>query len=235
MVVTGAQLGGDLAQANWTAVDRYIRGLLVPEDPILDAALETSRAAELPPINVSPTQGKLLHLLARIQGARRILELGTLGGYSTIWLARALPADGRLITLEANAKHAEVARENIARAGLARLVEVRLGSALDSLKQMIASGCAPFDFIFIDADKSGYPDYLTWTLKLSRPGAMIIADNVVRNAKVLDPSSDDPDVQGIRRFNELLAAEHRLSATTIQTVGSKGYDGFALAMVEVST
>ncbi len=235
MVVTGAQQGGDLAQANWTAVDRYIRGLLVPEDPILDAALETSRAAELPPINVSPTQGKLLHLLARIQGARRILELGTLGGYSTIWLARALPADGRLITLEANAKHAEVARENIARAGLARLVEVRLGSALDSLKQMIASGCAPFDFIFIDADKSGYPDYLTWTLKLSRPGAMIIADNVVRNAKVLDPSSDDPDVQGIRRFNELLAAEHRLSATTIQTVGSKGYDGFALAMVEVST
>jgi predicted O-methyltransferase YrrM len=235
MVVTGAQQGGDLAQANWTAVDRYIRGLLVPEDPILDAALETSRAAELPPINVSPTQGKLLHLLARIQGARRILELGTLGGYSTIWLARALPAEGRLITLEANAKHAEVARENIARAGLARLVEVRLGSALDSLKQMIASGCAPFDFIFIDADKSGYPDYLTWTLKLSRPGAMIIADNVVRNAKVLDPSSDDPDVQGIRRFNELLAAEHRLSATTIQTVGSKGYDGFALAMVEVST
>ncbi len=235
MVVTGAQQGSDLAQANWTAVDRYIRGLLVPEDPILDAALETSRAAELPPINVSPTQGKLLHLLARIQGARRILELGTLGGYSTIWLARALPADGRLITLEANAKHAEVARENIARAGLARLVEVRLGSALDSLKQMIASGCAPFDFIFIDADKSGYPDYLTWTLKLSRPGAMIIADNVVRNAKVLDPSSDDPDVQGIRRFNELLAAEHRLSATTIQTVGSKGYDGFTLAMVEVST
>jgi predicted O-methyltransferase YrrM len=235
MVVTGAQQGGDLAQANWTAVDRYIRGLLVPEDPILDAALETSRAAELPAINVSPTQGKLLHLLARIQGARRILELGTLGGYSTIWLARALPAEGRLITLEANAKHAEVARENIARAGLARLVDVRLGSALDSLKQMIASGCAPFDFIFIDADKSGYPDYLTWTLKLSRPGAMIIADNVVRNAKVLDPSSDDPDVQGIRRFNELLAAEHRLSATTIQTVGSKGYDGFTLAMVEVST
>jgi predicted O-methyltransferase YrrM len=235
VVATGAQQGGDLGQANWTAVDRYIGGLLVREDPILDAALETSRAAELPPINVSPTQGKLLHLLARIQGARRILELGTLGGYSTIWLARALPADGRLITLEANAKHAEVARANIARAGLASLVEVRLGSALDSLKQMIASGCAPFDFIFIDADKSGYPDYLTWTLKLSRPGTMIIADNVVRNARVLDPSSDDPDVEGIRRFNELLAAEHRLSATTIQTVGSKGYDGFALAMVEAST
>jgi len=236
VMATGAQQGDDLAQANWTAVDRYIAGLLLPEDPILDAALDASRAAELPLINVSPTQGKLLHLLARIQRARRILELGTLGGYSTIWLARALPADGRLITLEANPKHAEVARENIVRSGLANLVEVRLGSALDSLKQMVASGCAPFDFIFLDADKSGYPDYLTWTLKLSRPGTMIIADNVVRNAKVLDPSSDDPDVQGIRRFNELLAAERRLSATTIQTVGRKGYDGFALAMVvEVST
>jgi predicted O-methyltransferase YrrM len=233
-MATGAQQGDDLAQANWTAVDRYITSLLLPVDPILDAALEASRAAELPPIQVSPTQGKLLHLLARMQGARRILELGTLGGYSTIWLARALPADGRLISLEADAKHAEVARTNIARAGLADLVEVRLGSALESLKQMVVAGVAPFDFIFIDADKPGYPDYLTWTVKLSRPGTMIIADNVVRNASVLDPSSDDPNVQGIRRFNEVLAAERRLAATTIQTVGSKGYDGFALAIVEAS-
>jgi predicted O-methyltransferase YrrM len=230
-MANGVQQIDDLARENWTAVDRYITDLLIPRDAILDAALESSRAAELPPINVSPTQGKLLHILARAQGARRILELGTLGGYSTIWLARALPQGGRLVTLEANPKHAEVARQNIARSGLTQLVELRLGSALDSLKQMVAAGDAPFDFIFIDADKPGYPDYLIWTLKLSRPGTMIIADNVVRNAKVINSSSDDPNVQGIRRFNEVLATEPRLTATTIQTVGSKGYDGFTLALV----
>lgn len=230
-MATGAQQADDVAQPNWTAVDRYINDLLIPPDPALDATLEASRAADLPPINVSPAQGKLLHILARIQGARRILELGTLGGYSTIWLARALPDGGRLVTLEASPKHAEVARKNIARAGLANVVELRLGPALDSLKQMAAERIAPFDFIFIDADKPGYPDYLTWTLKLSRPGTLILADNVVRNGKVIDPSSVDPMVQGIRRFNQVLVSERRLTATTIQTVGSKGYDGFTLAVV----
>ena len=231
-MATGAQQADDVAQPNWTAVDRYINDLLIPPDPALDAALEASRAADLPPINVSPAQGKLLHILARIQGARRILELGTLGGYSTIWLARALPDGGRLITLEASPKHAEVAQKNIARAGLANVVELRLGPALDSLKQLDAERVAPFDFIFIDADKPGYPDYLTWTLKLSRPGTLILADNVVRSGKVIDPSSDDPMAQGIRRFNQVLVSERRLTATTIQTVGSKGYDGFTLAVVE---
>ncbi|HEX6503029.1 MAG TPA: O-methyltransferase [Terriglobales bacterium] len=231
-MATGTQQADDVAQPNWTAVDRYINDLLIPPDAALDAALEASRAADLPPINVSPAQGKLLHILVRIQGARRILEIGTLGGYSTIWLARALPDGGRLITLEASPKHAEVARKNIARAGLANVVDLRLGPALDSLKQMAAERVAPFDFIFIDADKPGYPDYLTWTLKLSRPGTLILADNVVRNGKVIDPSNDDPMVQGIRRFNQVLVSERRLTATTIQTVGSKGYDGFTLAIVE---
>ena len=180
---------------------------------------------------MSPTQGKLLHILARVQKAKRILELGTLGGYSTIWLARALPKGGQLVTLEASAKHAEVARANIARAGLANVVEVRLGPALDSLKQMVAERTESFDFVFIDADKPGYADYLTWTLKLSHPGTLIVADNVVRDGKVADPASDDPNAQAIRRFNEVLAAEKRLIATTIQTVGSKGYDGFTLALV----
>ncbi len=230
-MATSTKQSEDLIQECWSAVDHYISDLLLPPDASLDAALEASRAAELPSIHVSPPQGKMLYILARIQGARRILELGTLGGYSTIWLARALPPDGHLITLEANPKHAEVARANITRAGLARVVELRLGSGLDSLKQMAATGVAPFDFIFIDADKPGYPDYLTWTLKLSRPGTLIVADNVVRKGKVVDAKSDDANVQGIRRFNELLATEPRLAATTIQTVGSKGYDGFTLAVV----
>ncbi len=221
----------NFTQDHWSAVDAYISNLLLPQDPVLDAALQASRAAALPSIHVSPTQGKMLHILARAQGARRILELGTLGAYSTIWLARALPHDGRLVTLEANPKHAEVARKNLARAGLEQAVELRLGPALDSLKQMVAAGTPAFDFIFIDADKPGYADYLTWTLKLSRPGTLIIADNVVRKAKVIDHQSDDANVQGIRRFNQVLAAEPRLIATTIQTVGSKGYDGFTMAMV----
>jgi predicted O-methyltransferase YrrM len=220
-----------MTQEKWSAVDRYITDLLVPSDPALDAALRASAAAGLPPINVAPNQGKLLMLLAQAQGARNILEIGTLGGYSTIWLARALPADGRLITLEFDPKHAEVARANIERAGLADVVEVRLGRALDTLKQLAAENRGPFDLIFIDADKSGYPDYFPWALKLSRPGSMIIADNVVRNGAVIDADSSDPNVQGMRRFNELLAAEPRVSATVIQTVGSKGYDGFAIVLV----
>ena len=222
----------ETAKDQWTAVDHYIGDLLVQHDPALDAALEASTVAGLPTIQVSPTQGKLLHLLALSHGARNILELGTLGGYSTIWLARALPANGRLITLEADAKHAEVARANIARAGLAGVVELRLGRAQETLPKLAAEKREPFDFIFIDADKTGYPEYFTWALKLSRPGAVIIADNVVRKGAIVDGSSSDADVQGVRRFYELVAREPRVSATAIQTVGSKGYDGFALAVVK---
>jgi predicted O-methyltransferase YrrM len=220
-----------MSQEQWTAVDRYITNLLVPPDPALDAALQSSAAAGLPAINVAPNQGKFLMLLAQIQGARNILEIGTLGAYSTIWLARALPADGHLITLEADPKHAEVARANITRAGLAQVVEVRLGPAQETLPRLIAEGAGPFDLIFIDADKPGYPDYCAWSLKLSRRGTVIVADNVIRDGAVIDPASEDPRVQGMRRFNELLAAEPRVSATEIQTVGSKGYDGFALMVV----
>jgi predicted O-methyltransferase YrrM len=220
-----------MTEEHWTAVDRYFTDLFLPSDPMLEAALEASTAAGLPTINVSPPQGKLLHLLARLQGACTILELGTLGGYSTIWLARALPADGRLITLEADSKHADVASANIARAGLAGIVELRLGRAQETLPQLAAEGRGPFDLIFIDADKPGYPDYFAWALKLSRRGTLIIADNVVRKGAVIDGDSSDPNVQGMRRFNEILAAEPRVSATAIQTVGSKGYDGFALALV----
>ncbi|MCC5598873.1 O-methyltransferase [Nostoc favosum] len=219
-----------MTQEEWTAVDRYFTDLLVPPDPSLDAALQTSAAAGLPSHNVSPNQGKLLLLLAQIQGARTILEIGTLGGYSTIWLARALPSDGRLITLEANPKHAEVAHANIAHAGLSDIVDLRLGQALSTLPQIAAEGHT-FDLIFIDADKPNNPDYLMWALKLSRRGSLIIADNVVRGGAVVDAANGDPSVQGVRRFNELLASEPRVSATAIQTVGSKGYDGFAIAIV----
>lgn len=219
-----------MTQEQWTAVDRYFTDLLVPPDPALDAALQTSAAAGLPPHNVSPNQGKMLLLLAQIQGARTILEIGTLGGYSTIWLARALPSDGRLITLEANPKHAEVAHTNIAHAGLSDIVDLRLGQALSTLPQIAGEGHT-FYLIFIDADKPNNPDYFTWALKLSRSGSLIIADNVVRNGAVIDATSTDPSVQGVRRFNELLASEPRVSATAIQTVGSKGYDGFAIAIV----
>ena len=221
-----------MSQEQWTAVDRYIADLFIPSDPALDAALADSDAAGLPAINVSPVQGKLLHLLVRLQGARNILEIGTLGGYSAIWLARALPAGGRLITLEASPKHAEVARANISRAGLAQVVELRLGKALDTLPQLAQENRGPFDLIFIDADKPGYPDYLPWALKLSRPGSLIIADNVVRKGGVADSANADPNIQGVRRFCELLAGEPRVSATILQSVGSKGYDGFAVALVE---
>jgi len=220
-----------VTQEQWTAVDRYLADLLVPSDASLEAALAASAEAGLPPADVSPTQGKLLQLLARLSGARMILELGTLGGYSTIWLARALPAGGRLVTLEADARYAEVARENIRQAGLAGAVELRVGPALETLPLVAADGLGPFDLIFIDADKSGNPEYLRWALELSRPGSLIVADNVVRGGAVLDASSSDPSVQGVRRFYELLAGEPRVSATAIQTVGSKGYDGFALALV----
>lgn len=218
-------------QDQWSAVDSYIADLFFPSDPALEAALASSAAAGLPAISVSPAQGKLLHLLARIQGARRILELGTLGGYSTIWLARGLPADGRLISLEVNPKHAEVAHANLVRAGLTGVVEIRLGPALDTLSQLVNEGSAPFDLIFIDADKQGYADYLQWSLKLSRQGTLIIADNVVRKGAVADPESKDENVHGIRKFNEVLAAEKRVTTTVIQTVGSKGYDGLALILV----
>jgi len=218
-----------MSQEQWAAVDRYITDLFIPSDPALDAALADSDAAGLPSIHVSPVQGKLLQLLARLQGARNILEIGTLGGYSTIWLARALPPGGRLITLEASPKHAEVARANIARAGLAEIVDLHLGKALDTLPQIADKG--PFDLIFIDADKPGYPDYLPWALKLSRPGSLIIADNVVRKGGVADSANPDPNVQGVRRFSELLAGEPRLDSTVLQTVGSKGYDGFAVSLV----
>ncbi|HUA67082.1 MAG TPA: O-methyltransferase [Candidatus Saccharimonadales bacterium] len=215
----------------WTAVDRYIAGLLEPPDSALDAALAASAAAGLPPINVSQNQGKLLQLLARIQRARTILEMGTLGGYSTIWLARALREGGKLITLESDPRHAEVARTNIARAGLADIVELRLGRALDTLPRLAAEGCGPFDLIFIDADKPGTAYYFAWAFKLSRPGTLIIVDNVVRKGAVIDAMSDDQNVQGMRRFFDALAAEKRVSATVLQTVGSKGYDGFAIALV----
>jgi predicted O-methyltransferase YrrM len=222
----------DSAQLLWTNVDRYITDLLVRPDAALDAALQASKAAGLPDISVTPNQGKLLMLLAQIQGAKLILEIGTLGGYSTIWLARALPPDGRLITLESEPKHAEVARANIARAGLNALVDLRLGRALDSLAQLAAENRGPFDFIFIDADKVTYPEYFKWALKLSRVGTVIIADNIVRKGAVIDPASSDANVQAVRRFNELVAAEPRVTATVIQTVGSKGYDGFAVAVVK---
>jgi predicted O-methyltransferase YrrM len=194
---------------------------LISPDAVLEAALRASEAAGLPAINVSPPQGKLLHLLARLIGARAILEIGTLGGYSTIWLARALPADGRLVTLEADARHAEVARANVAHAGLALVVDLRVGRALETLPQLASEGLDPFDLFFIDADKE----------RLSRPGSVIIVDNVVRGGAVTDAASEDPRVKGVRRFNEMLAAEPRVSATVIQTVGSKGYDGFALVLV----
>jgi predicted O-methyltransferase YrrM len=218
-------------QEMWTAVDQYINGLLAPSDSALDAALEASAAANLPSIQVSPSQGKLLHVLARLVNARNILEIGTLGGYSTIWLARALPPGGRLLTLEADPKHADVSRKNFARAGLANVIELRQGKALESLPRVAAEGRGPFDLIFIDANKSNMAEYFDWSLKLSRRGSVIIADNVIRHGGVLDADSDDVDIQGVRRFNERLAAEHCVSATEIQTVGSKGYDGFALIAV----
>jgi predicted O-methyltransferase YrrM len=215
--------------ATWDAVDDYITDCLVAGDPVLDAALAASEAAGLPQINVAPNQGKLLMLLARAIGARRILEIGTLGGYSTIWLARSLSPGGRLITLEANPAYAEIACANIARAGLEAMVEVRVGRAIDTLPALAAEG--PFDLIFIDADKPGTPGYFQWAVKLSRRGSLIIVDNVVREGAVLDAQSDDASVQGMRRFFELAATDPRVSGTAIQTVGAKGHDGLAILLV----
>jgi len=210
----------------WVSIDERLAGLFAA-DPEPARALDASRAAGLPDINVTAAQGKLLNILVRAQQARSILEIGTLGGYSTIWLAKALAEGGRVITLEANAKHAEAARLNIARAGLADKVEVRFGPALETLAQLEG----PFDLIFIDADKPSYPDYLAWSLKLSRRGTLIVADNVVLHGDVFHEPSDDPRVQGMRRFLEQLASDPRVSATAIQTVGCKGYDGFSIALV----
>jgi len=218
-------------QDQWTAVDLYLTDLFVPPDPVLAAALRDAAEAGLPPIQVAPNQGKLLAILAQSIGARAILEIGTLGGYSTIWLARALPPGGTLITLEAEPRHAEIARANIARAGLAEVVQMRVGRALDTLPQLAAEGHGPFDFVFIDADKPGYAAYFEWALKLTRRGSLIIADNVVRKGAVIDAGSNDPSVQGARDFNAVLAAEPRVTATALQTVGSKGYDGLAIAFV----
>jgi predicted O-methyltransferase YrrM len=218
-------------QERWADVDRYLTELFGGSDPVLDAALAASDAAGLPAIQVSAQQGALLHLLARSIGARAVLEVGTLGAYSTIWLGRALPPGGRLVTLEAQPTHAEVARANLGRAGLAEVAEVRLGPAAESLAQLAAAGGDPFDLVFIDADKPGYPEYLSWALRLTRPGSLIIGDNVIRNGKIADPDSDDPNVLGVRRFLELIAADPRLTATTLQTVGVKGYDGLTIALV----
>jgi predicted O-methyltransferase YrrM len=215
----------------WTAVDRYFTGLFAPPDDALDAALQATADAGMPLINVAPNQGKLLYLLARAIGARSILEIGTLGGYSTIWLARAMGPGGRLITLEIDPAHAAVARANIERAGLADAVEVRVGPALDTLPQLADSDVGPFDLVFIDADKVSTPDYLAWALRLTKPGSLIIIDNVVRNGAVTDPASGDESVQGVRRALAALADDPRLAPTALQTVGSKGYDGLAIALV----
>ncbi|HUA93555.1 MAG TPA: O-methyltransferase [Terracidiphilus sp.] len=219
------------AEPVWAAVDQYFADLLVPADVELDAALEANRAAGLPAIDVSPLQGKFLQLLVQMTRPQRVLEIGTLGGYSTIWIARALSDGGRIITLEYNPKHADVARKNLENAGLLDRIDLHVGAALDTLPQLASPDAAPFDLIFIDADKRSNPQYLEWALKLSRPGTMIVVDNVVRDGKVIDAESDDPDIQGTRKMFEIMAAEPRLNATVVQNVGIKGYDGYALAVV----
>ena len=218
-------------QTTWARVDEYVTELLIPRDTALAAALEASAAAGLPSISVSPAQGKLLSLLVDVMGARRVLEIGTLGGYSTIWMARALPAEGQLLSLEINPAHAAVATANVARAGLSDRVTVQVGPARDTLRHLAATGAAPFDLVFIDADKPGYPEYLGLVLPLVGRGSLIIADNVVREGAVADATSSDPNVQAVRRYHELVAAHPGLSATVIQTVGIKGYDGLSFALV----
>ena len=220
-----------MSDTPWADVDRYLVDLLHPRDDALEHAMEASTAAGLPPIAVTPPGGKLLHILARLIGARRILEVGTLAGYSTIWLARAAGKEGLVTTLELDEKHAEVAAANIAYAGLSSTVDIRLGRAADTLAGIHAEGGPPYDMIFIDADKASIPVYFTWALRLSRPGSLILVDNVIRNGAVIDASSTDPNIIGVRRFNEMLASEPRVTATTIQTVGAKGYDGMTFAIV----
>jgi predicted O-methyltransferase YrrM len=214
-------------------VDDYVTDLIVRPDAALGAAVAATDAAGMPPIAVSAPEGQLLALLARMAGAAPILDLGTLGGYSTIWLARALRASGRLISLEVNPRHAEVARANLAAAGVASVAEVRVGAALDTLPELVDEGAGPFDLIFIDADKPNIPEYLTWSIRLSRPGTVLVVDNVVRDGGLVDASGSRPEVVGVRRLHELLAKDDRLTATTIQTVGAKGYDGFTLGIVNV--
>jgi len=218
-------------EATWSAVDDFISDALIPPDDALAAALRDSDDAGLPSISVTPAQGRLLHILAQTQGAKSILEVGTLGGYSTIWLARALPPGGRLLTLEINPATAKVARANLARAGLDGIVEVRVGPALDSLRELVAREPAPFDLVFIDADKVNNPDYFRAALELTRSGSLIVVDNVVREGEILDQHSRDANVRGTRALYAVMGAEPRVSATVIQTVGSKGYDGFAIARV----
>ena len=220
-----------MGQEVWEAVDKFLDKMMIPHDSALEDALAAAAAAKLPAIQVSSVQGKFLQLLARILGARNVLEIGTLGGYSTLWMARALPEGGRIITLEADPKHADVAKKNFARAGVESKVELRLGKALDTLPQVAADGLGPFDLFFIDANKSNMPEYFEWSLKLARQGSVIIADNVVREGAVLDAKSKDADIQGIRRFLEMVGKEKRVSGTALQTVSTKSYDGFALVLV----
>jgi predicted O-methyltransferase YrrM len=218
-------------QKIWADVDRYLGDRLAPHDAALTRALDANHESGLPAIDVPPLLGKFLEVMIRIAGARRVLEIGTLGGYSTIWMARALPPDGRVITLELEPKHAEIARANLEAAGVLDRVEIRVGAALDSMRGLHASGTRPFDLIFIDADKESLPEYLEWSLKLARPGTIIIADNVVRDGRVVNAEEDDAQVVGVRRFLEMTAREPRLSATAIPTVGARGYDGFAVSVV----
>lgn len=223
--------GEAMNQEQWTAMDEFLTSQLLPQDTALDAALATSTQAGLPAINVAPNQGKLLNLLAKLRGARRILEVGTLGGYSTIWLARALPAEGRLISLEVDAAHAQVARANVERAGLSKTVSIVLGPAAQTLDQFVADSAEPFDMIFLDADKRSYPEYLRLSLQLSRPGTLIVADNVIRRGQIADHASTDPDVVGLHAFFRQLATNPRLDSTAVQTVGVKGWDGFSMTIV----
>ncbi|NML32689.1 O-methyltransferase [Paraburkholderia antibiotica] len=219
-------------QPQWNAMDDLLASYLLEPDAVLDAALAASAAANLPAINVAPNQGKLLHLLAKLRGARRILEVGTLGGYSTIWLARALPADGQLISLEANPDNAAVARANLERASLAGIASVVIGAAAQTLERFVVEGVEPFDMIFLDADKKNYPEYLRLSLLLSRPGTLIVGDNVIRRGQIADRASDDPDVIGLHEFFRQLAQNPRLDSTALQTVGSKGWDGFSMTLVD---
>ncbi len=220
-----------MSQELWAQVDDYINSVVIGSDAALDAAAASAVKAQLPPVSVTPAQGKLLHLIARALGAQRILEIGTLAGYSTIWLARALPPGGRLITIEANPTHADIARANIEGARVSDRVDIRVGKALDVLPHIAAERQPPFDFVFIDADRTGLADYFDWAVKLSRPGSVIIVDNVVRKGGVIDSASDNVDVKGVRRFNERLKTDTRVDVTMIQTVGAKGHDGFAMALV----
>jgi len=220
-----------MAQETWTAVDEYVSGLLAPHDEALAEALRASEEAGLPAIQVSPPQGKLLQVLAQSIGARTILEFGTLGGYSTIWLARALPEGGRLITLEAEPHNAAVAAANLHRAGLSEAVDLRVGPALDALPQLEAEGAGPFDFVFIDADKANTPEYFAWSLDHTGSGGLIVSDNVVRNGELANPESDDPTIPAQRRLHEVQATDSRVEATTIQVVGAKGHDGLNVALV----